>query len=148
MKFLLVLVVALVTLGSSLARASPDTIPDVTGVWKPLSADDRLMTIKLLKGKITIEARDLLCTLTDLQSQADALSMSPPSVTANSVCYDESDTIYAKETLIVLRVGQAIFLLNASVPLRHVNENSEPKIDEVYRNKPPVVTVYRKVRSR
>jgi hypothetical protein len=67
------------------------------------------MTIKLLKGKNTIEARDLLCTLTELQSQANDPSMSLPSVTANSVCDDESDTIYTKETLTTLRVGQDIF---------------------------------------
>lgn len=123
-------------------------MPDVNGIWKPLNADDRLMTIKLLKGKITIEAIDLSCTLTDLQSQATDLSKSPPSVTASSVCYDESDTIYAKDTLTVLPVGQDVFLFEATVLLRHLNEHSEPKIDEAYTNRPAVITIYRKVKLR
>ncbi len=122
-------------------------MPDVNGIWKPLNADDRLMTIKLLKGKITIEAIDLFCTLTDLQSQATDLSKSPPSVTASSVCYDESDTIYAKDTLTVLSVGQDVFLFEATVLLRHLNE-SEPKIDEAYTNRPAIITIYRKVKLR
>jgi hypothetical protein len=74
--------------------------------------------------------------------------MSPPSVTANSVCDDESDTIYTKETLTAVRVGQDILLIDATVLLRHVNENSDPKIDETYTNQALVVTIYRKVRSR
>lgn len=140
-------VVALL-LGLSQAQTAFAAMPDVNGVWKPLSADDRLMTIKLLKGKITIEARDLSCTLSELQSQADDPSMSPPSVTGNSVCDDESDTIYTKETLTAVRVGQDILLIDATVLLRHVNKNSDPKIDETYTNQAPVVTIYRKVRSR
>jgi hypothetical protein len=83
-------------------------MPDVNGTWKPLSADDRLMTIKLLKGKITIKARELSCTLSDLQSEANDLSMTP-SVTANSVCYAESAIVYTKETLTTLQVGRDVF---------------------------------------
>jgi hypothetical protein len=104
------------------------------------------MTIKSAKSKITIDAPDLSCTLTELQSQADESMKEPPSLTANSVCYDESYTIYAKETLTVLRAGSDVFLIDAGVLLRQVNEYSTPKIDEAYTNKPPFVIIYRKVR--
>ena len=147
MKFLQVCAVALL-IGLPSGGSALAAMPDVNGVWKPLSADDRLMTIKLLKGKITIEARDLLCTLSDLQSEADDGSRSPPSVTASSECGEESSTIYSKETLTTLRVGQDVFLLDATVLVRQIDENSEPKIDETYTNRPAVVTIYRKVRLR
>jgi hypothetical protein len=123
-------------------------MPDVTGTWRPLGSDSRPMTVKLLEDKITITARDLSCTLTNLQSEAKEPAANPPSVTADSVCYDESFTVYAKETLTLLRVGRDVLLVNASVLVRLVNENSEPKIDEAYTNKPAVVTVYRRVRRR
>lgn len=146
MKLFQATAVALLTLGSLSAGSAPTTIPDVGGIWKPLSADDRLMTITLREdNKITIEARDLACTMSDLQPQMDPHLMAPPSVTASSVCYDESDTIYAKDTLTVLRVGQDVFLIDATIPTRHVNENADPKIDEAYTNQPAVVTIYRKV---
>jgi len=73
-------------------------MPDVNGVWKPLSADNRLMTIKMLKDKITIQAIDLSCELSELQTPESNASMTPPSVTSNSVCDDKSDTIYMKES--------------------------------------------------
>lgn len=119
-------------------------LPDINGTWKPLNGDDRVMTIKLLEGKITIEATDLSCTLSDLQAQKSAL----PSVASNGVCYDESDTFYAKDTLTVLRVGKEIFLLEASVLQRHVNENADPKIDEAVTDQPATIAIYRKIRKR
>ena len=149
MKLFQAAAVALLTSGSLSAGSAPTTIPDVSGIWKSLSADDRLMTITLREdNKITIEARDLACTMSDLQPQTDALLMAPPSVTANSVCYDESDTIYARDTLTVLRVGQDVFLIEATIPTRHVNETSDPKIDEAFTNQSAVVTIYRKVGSK
>jgi hypothetical protein len=120
-------------------------MPDVNGVWKPLSADNRLMTIKLANGKITIEAIDLSCTLSDLQTEDNSL-MKPPSVTATTVCSEESEVIYAKETMTVLQTGQDFFLIDAITMMRHVNDNSDPKVDETYTNEPPSVTIYRKVR--
>jgi hypothetical protein len=120
-------------------------MPDVNGIWKPLSADNRLMTMRLANGKITVEANDLFCTLSDLQTDDDAL-MTPPGVTANSVCNEESDVVYAKETLTILKTAQDFFLIDATTTLRLENENSDPKVDETYTNRAPVVTIYRKVR--
>jgi hypothetical protein len=148
MKLFQALIVALVTFGSSSGRLAQAAVPDVSGMWKPLSGDDRRRTIKLLKGKITIDAPDLSCALTDLQSPEDELSKSLPSVTASSVCNDESYTLYAKETLTLLRVGQETFLLDATVLLREVNEYSDPKIDDAHTNEPATITVYRKVWTR
>jgi len=141
----LTLVAALVLLSAS--SASPADIPDVSGIWKPIGSDDRLMTIRALGGKITIEARELSCTLTDLQAAANDLSRKPASVTANSVCYEESYTVYAKETLTVLRAGLNIILVNATVLLRQVNDNLEPKVDQTYTNQPAEITLYRRVQK-
>jgi hypothetical protein len=121
-------------------------MPDVNGVWKPLSADNRLMTIKMLKDKITIQAIDLSCELSELQPQENNTSMTPPSVTSNSVCDEESDTIYTKETLTTLRVGQDMLLIDATVLQRHVNENSDSKVDETYTKQAPLITIYLKVK--
>jgi hypothetical protein len=49
MKFLQGLAVTLLV-GLAWGRSALAAMPDVNGIWKPLSADDRLMTIKLLKG--------------------------------------------------------------------------------------------------
>jgi hypothetical protein len=71
----------------------------------------------------------------------------PPSVTGKGVCDEESSTAYTQETFTVLRVGQEILLINASILVRLVNEYSDPKVDEAYTNKPAVVTMYRRIRS-
>lgn len=123
--------------------ANGASLPELSGVWKPFGADDRLMTIKQERAKITIEARDLLCTLTDVQ----ASTTDPNSIVANSECFEESDTIEAKETLTIVRSGRDLLLIDATVPVRHLNENEDPKVDEKYTNKPAVVNVYRKVRN-
>jgi hypothetical protein len=102
------------------------------------------MTIKQERGKITIEARDLLCTLTDVQ----ASTTDPNSIVANSECFEESDTIEAKETLTIVRSGRDLLLIDATVPIRRLNEDEDPKVDERYTNKPALVYVYRKVRNR
>jgi hypothetical protein len=115
---------------------------DLNGAWKPLSSDDRVMTIKQVKDKITVGARDLSCTLTSLQSETS----DPPSVTASGECFEESFTSYAKVTLTVVQVGRELLLIEAAVPIRLVNENTEPKIDGTYTNKPAFITVYRRVR--
>src|SRR5438132_1278133 len=89
------------TIVASTVAASAKPMPDVNGVWKPVTgSDDRLMTIKLLNDRINIEATDLSCELTDLQIDEGS------SITANSECSDESFTIYAKETLTVLPIDQ------------------------------------------
>jgi hypothetical protein len=44
--------------------------------------------------------------------------------------------------------GRDLLLIDARVPIRRINENEEPKVDETYTNKPAVVRVYRKVRNR
>jgi hypothetical protein len=126
---------------ASPALAGP-AIPDLTGQWKPLNSDNRVMTMKSLKDKITIDAPDLSCTITELQSEEN----DPHSVTGNSLCHDESETSYSKETFSLLRAGSQVLLIDATVLLRLVNEYSEPKIDEAYTNKPAIITVYRKVR--
>ena len=130
------------------ANSAVASIYNITGLWKPLNGDDRLMTVKSDKDKVTIEAHELSCTLTDLRSEMNNSSAAPSSVTAKSLCHDESDIIYAEETLTLLRVGREVFLIDATVALRHVNEYSDPKVDEAYTNKPANITIYRKVHSR
>jgi hypothetical protein len=139
------LIATLLLLSGSSAFAAD--IPDVSGIWKPIGSDDRLMTIRAVSGKITIEARELSCTLTDLRPAANDVSRRPAAVSANSVCYEESYTIYAKETLSVLRVGLKVILINATVLLRQVNDNLDPRMDQTYTNQPAEITVYRRVRT-
>jgi len=106
------------------------------------------MTIKLINGKITIEAQDLQCTLDELQAHPNDAAMSLPSVTAKSLCHDENSTSYSIETLTLLRAGPEEFLIEATVLVRPVEEDSDPKVDESYTNKPAIITVYRRVRQR
>ena len=141
MKTLISIAAVIATLATPAFAAS---MPNLTGRWKPLGSDDRVMTFKHDKDKITIMAPDLSCTLTDLKSEpGDAASI--PSMTASSTCDDESDTIYLKETLSVVRVGRDLLLIDAAVQVRHVNENVDPKIDESFSNQPAAITIYRKV---
>ncbi|MGY8683366.1 hypothetical protein Q2941_37150 [Bradyrhizobium sp. UFLA05-153] len=125
------------------ASANGASLPELSGTWKPFGTDDRLMTIKQQGSKITIEAVDLSCTLTDVQPSA----ADPHSVVASSKCFEESDALHAKETLTIIRTGRDLLLIEATVPIRRINENEDPKVDETYTNKPAVVTVYRKVKS-
>ncbi len=148
MRHFYIVACSLVAFGLSIANAGSAQTPNVSGVWKPLSGDDRLMTIRMSNGKITIEARDLRCTLTGLQAQPRDASMNLPSVIGNSVCDEESETTYAKETFTLLRSGQDEFLINATVLIRVVDESAEPKLDETYTNRPADITIYRKVRRR
>jgi hypothetical protein len=116
----------------------------MTGIWKSLdNGDDRLMTIKDTKDKITIEAPNLSCTLDVIQSEATT----SPSVVANSVCHALTQTSYARETLTLLRVGQDTFLVTAIVTLRNANEHAVPKVEETYTNKPASVTIYYKTKG-
>jgi hypothetical protein len=135
------LVLVVCNLASSASGAS---LPELSGVWKPFGSDDRLMTIKQVGGKITIEARDLSCTLTDVQPS----TTDPNSISASSECFEESDTIQAKETLTIVRSGRDLLLIDATVVVRHLNENEDPKVDETFTNKPAVVNAYRKLRNR
>lgn len=121
------------------------SFPDVSGLWKPLNSDDRLMTIKLSNNKIIIEAPDLRCTLSDFRSPEFNDLASPPSVKATGICDEESETVYTKEMLTVLQVGRDVFLIDASVLVRLVNENSEPKEDENYTNRTPTISLYQRV---
>ena len=77
------LVASLVLLSTS--SASPADLPDVSGVWKPMGSDDRLITIRALSGKITIEARELSCTLTDLKLVANDMAQRPAALTAKGI---------------------------------------------------------------
>jgi hypothetical protein len=135
-NILLGVVTALILVGGSRAGQ----MPDVNGVWQLLNgAEDHLLTITLLRDKITFEAPDLSCELTELQTQENG------SITANSECSGEDHTAYAKETLTVLPVGQDTFLIEASVPLSL--EKTVEKNKEVYTTNPPSVSVYRKVQK-
>jgi hypothetical protein len=146
MRFFRFLIASVVVVGAAPAFAQTG-IPDVNGVWKPLSADDRLMTIKLAKGTITIEARDLSCALSDLKREPNASSKDPPSVTAHSVCGEEAWTNYSKMTLTLLRADRETYLIMAAVLVREVNENSDPKVDKAHTNEPASIQVYRRVRK-
>jgi len=121
-------------------------VPDVSGKWKPIGSDDRVMTIKVANGELTIDAIDLFCKFTDLRRPQNPDPAGLASFTANAVCDEESDTTYAKDTVTLLQVGGEVFLIDATLLLRHVNENTEPKEDERYKDRPAVVTIYRKVR--
>jgi hypothetical protein len=144
-RFRVLTFTAFVGVGLMPARSAPAVFPNISGIWKRLGSDDRVMTIKSVSGKITVEALDLSCTLTDLKSPEPADPLSPPSVTASGVCDEESFTAYTKDTLTVLRVGQDVFLIDASVLIRLVNENSDPKQDEAYTNQAPTISMYRKL---
>ena len=143
-----IIAITVVSFGSMPADSAPTYFPDVSGIWKPLSSDTRVMTMKSANGKITIGSQDLSCTLTDLTPPEFADPLSPPSVTAMGVCDEESSTAYTKETLTVLQVGHDVFLIDASVLLRLVNENTEPKEDKVYTNRAPTISIYRRMRGR
>ncbi len=104
-----------------------------------MSSDDRLMTIKKQGDKITIAARDLACTLTDLKAKDDTL-------TASAECDDEGYTAQTKITMRLLKAGKETFLVSADVVLRILNPNVEPKIDETHTNDPATITIYRKMR--
>jgi hypothetical protein len=120
------------------SSASGASLPELTGVWKPVSSDDRLMTIKQEQGTITIEARDLRCSLTDVQpSPTDG----PNAIVANGECFAEGNELHAKETLTIMGVGRDLLLIEAIVTIRWINENEEPKVDETYTNKPATIRV-------
>jgi hypothetical protein len=126
------------------SSATGASLPELTGVWKPVGSDDRLMTIKQEQGTIINEARDLRCSLTDVQpSPTDC----PNAIIANGECFADGNELHAKETLTILRVGRDLLLIEAVVTIRRINENEGPKVDETYTNKPATIRVYRKVRN-
>src|SRR4051812_32833318 len=72
------------------SSASAASLPELTGIWKPLNSDDdRLFTIKQdHPATITIDARELHCSLTDVQP---SLTDGPNAIVADSVCFAEGN---------------------------------------------------------
>jgi len=116
------------------------TVFKVDGIWQPVTTglDDRELTITAEGDQIRISAFDMSCNLTDIKPE------SATSFTANSVCDDESSTIYTKETITAFNDNSKMYLAIASVLLRNLDENSTPKIDEKHNNEPAIVIVYKR----